>query len=131
MVKSWLHVLVLSGLVVVGIYAALVLGELLGMSSYYRYLHDDIGVPVTMLRIGVLAITVLPAAFFAGRQLVLRLPSAGRTGLVVAAVGFALIIGSLQVFVYNWNVLGASLLKVAFASAGLILVANRYRPAEH
>ena len=131
MLKSSLRVLLLSGLVVVTIYVALVLGEQLGMSSVYRYLHTEMGVPVTLLRISVLAITVLPAAFVAGRQLVLRLPDSGRTGLLVAAVGFAAIIGLLQVFVYDRSVLGASVLKVAFASAGLLLVVNRYRLAEH
>ncbi len=131
MLKSSLHVLLLSGLAVVAIYVALVVGELLGMSSSYLYLRNEMGIPVTLLRIGVLAVTVLPVAFFAGRQLVVRLPNSGRTGLLIAAVGFALIIGSLQVFVYDWSVFGASLLKVAFASAGLILVASRDRPAEH
>jgi hypothetical protein len=127
MLRSSLHVLGLSGLAVVAIYLALLLGEALSMSRSYGYLHSEIGVPVTLLRIGVLAITVLPAAFLAGRHLVLRLRKSGRTALLIAAVGFALIIGLLQVFVYEWSVLGASLLKVAFASAGLILVANRYR----
>ena len=129
MLKSLMHVLLFSGLAVVAIYAALVVGELLGMSSLYLYLHSEIGVPVTLLRIGVLAITILPVAFLAGRQIALRLPNSGRTGLVIVAATFTLIIGLLQLFVYDWSVLGASLLKVAFAAVGLVLVAYRYRPA--
>ena len=78
----------------------------------------------------VFAVTILPAAFFAGRGIVLRSPSGGRTALVIVAVAFALIIGSLQVVVYDPSVLSASLLKVAFATAGLTLVAYRYRPIE-
>jgi hypothetical protein len=49
---------------------------------------------------------------------------------VGVAVAFAVIIGLLQLFVYDWSVLGASLLKVAFAAAGLTLVAYLYRSIE-
>ncbi len=125
--KGSFHVFLLSALAVVAIYLALVVGEIFSMSSSYQYLHKESGIPVTLLRAGVFAITILPAAFFAGRGIVLRSPSGGRTTLVMAAVTFALIIGLLQVFIYDPSVLGASLLKVAFATAGFILVAYRYR----
>jgi len=128
--NSSFHVPLLSAVAVVAIYVALLAGELLSMSSSYQYFHTEIGIPVTLLRICVFAVTILPAAFFAGRGIVLRSPSGGRTALVIVAVAFALIIGSLQVVVYDPSVLSASLLKVAFATAGLTLVAYRYRPIE-
>src|SRR5262245_40454225 len=107
----------MSTLAVVGIYLALVIGDAIGATSAFRYLRDDIGVPMTLLRICVFAVTILPVAFFAGRGIVRRSPGAGRTALVGVAVAFAVIIGLLQLFVYDWSVLGASLLKVAFAAA--------------
>jgi hypothetical protein len=89
------------------------------------------GVPVTLLRMCVLAVTVFPAAFFLGRDLMLRSPSSGCTALVGVGIAFTLIIGLLQIFVYDWSILGASLLKIVFAAAGLILVAYRYHSLEH
>jgi hypothetical protein len=43
MLTSSLHVLVLSGFVVVAIYVALVVGEVLGMTSSYLSLHNELG----------------------------------------------------------------------------------------
>jgi hypothetical protein len=124
--KKSLHLFLLSGLAVIGIYVALVLGELISTTRAFLYLRNEMGVPITLLRICVLAVTVLPAAFLVGRGIVLGSPSSGRTALVGVAVAFTLIIGLFQIFVYDWNVLGASLLKIAFASGGLMLVAYRY-----
>ena len=121
-----LQLFLLSGLAVIGIYAALVFGELISTTRAYLYLRNDVSVPVTLLRICVLTITVFPMAFFAGRAVVLRSPTSGRIALAGVAVAFTLIIGSLQVFVYDPSVLGASLFKVVFAAAGLGLVAYRY-----
>lgn len=120
----------MSGFAVLGIYFALVVGEFIGMTSTFWYLRVEIGVPITLLRICVLAVTVLPVAYFAGRRIVRRSPGAGRAALVGVAVAFTLIIGLLQLFVYDWNVLGASLLKITFAAAGLMLVAYRYPSIE-
>jgi hypothetical protein len=129
--KKSLQLFLLSGLAVIGIYVAIVLGEFVGTTRPYLHLRNEMGVPVTLLRMCVLAVTVFPAAFFLGRGLMLRSPSSGRTALSGVAVAFTLILGLLQIFVYDWSVLGASLLKIAFAAAGLILVAYRYPSLEH
>jgi hypothetical protein len=121
-----LQLFLLSGLAVIGIYAALVLGEVIGTTRAYVYLRSDVSVPVTLLRMCVLAMTVLPVAFYAGRAIVRRSPVSGRTALLGVAFAFTLVIGLLQVFVYDASVLGASLLKVAFAAAGLGLAAYRH-----
>src|SRR5262245_52311393 len=118
-----LQLLLLSGLAVIGIYVALVLGEFVGTTRPYLHLRNEMGVPVMLLRMCVLAVTVFPAAVILGRGLMLRSASSGRRALVGVGIGFTLIIGALQIFVYDWSVLGASLLKIAFAAAGLILVA--------
>jgi hypothetical protein len=120
----------MSGFAVMGIYVALVFGELISTTRAYLYLRNDVAVPVTLLRMCVLGVTVLPVAFFGGRAIMRRSPIAGRTALTGVAVAFALIIGLLQVFVDDPSVLGASLLKIAFAAAGLVLAAYRYLPVK-
>ena len=129
--KKSLHMFLLSGLAVIGIYVALVFSEFVGMTKAFLYLRHEMGVPITLLRIGVLSVTVFPVAFLAGRGIMLRSRSAGRAALMGVAVTFTVIIGLLQIFVYDWSVLGASLLKVAVAATGLMLVAYRYPSHEH
>lgn len=116
--------ILIGGLAVIGIYMSLVLGEAVSTTSAYLYLRNDVRVPATLLRMGVLSLTVLLVAFLAGRILVRRSAGSGRQSLAGVAVAFALIIGLLQIFVYDWSVLGPSLLKVVFATGGLMLAAN-------
>ncbi len=118
---EWLSIAPFAVLAFVCIYVSLMIGEFVGNTSWFLHLRSDVGVPITLLRVAVLSITVLPAAYLAGSWLIRRSPIQGRKAILGAAILFASIIAVLQVVHYEWDVWSASLLKVAFAVSGLWL----------
>lgn len=94
------------------------------MTAAFQHLRHELGVPMTFLRVGVLSLTLLPVAFVAGRCILPRFSrAAGSIALLGSALAFTLIISLFQLFIYDWAVWSASLLKCAFAAAGLKLAA--------
>src|SRR5262245_9579651 len=89
--------IVWCGLAVLAIDAALVVGEMIGSTATFQRLRHDI--PITLLRIAVFSVTVLPTAFLAGRAVVRRSPASRQAALACVGVTFALVIGLFQIFV--------------------------------
>ena len=107
--------------VFVCIYVSLIIAEVVGNTSWFLYLRNDAGVPITLLRAVLLSITVLPAAYLIGSWIIRRSPRLGRKAMLGAVVAFALAIAMLQVVYYEWNVWSSSLLQVLFPVIGLWL----------
>ena len=117
-----------SFLAFAGLYVTIVMAELLGRTGAVLYLRNEVGMSVTLLRMAILSVTVLPVAYLFARLLVSWSPESGRAALLWTALAFTLAIGMLQLFVYAPSVLGASLLKVTFATVPLLAVAYRRPP---
>ena len=104
------------------IYVSLMIAEVVGTTPWFLYLRNDTSVPITLLRMVLLSLTVLPAAYLVGSWIVRRSPRLGGKAMLGAVVALALAIAVLQVVHYDWSVRSSSLLKVLFPAIGFWLV---------
>ena len=127
---SSLRIALLTVLALFVVYGSVVVGELVGASALASYLLGEVRLPATMVRIIILSVTALPAAYLTGFGLVRWAPVFGVRAVPVVLCCYILIIVVLQLSVYDANVAVASLLKVLFVALPLLLgsaVANRER----
>lgn len=117
----------LAGLIL--LYGSVVAGEAVATTRPVLYLRNDVGVPVTLLRIAILSVTTLPIACLIGHALIRWAPASSHRVMFVVALLFMLVVGWLQLYVYPPSVSGASILKVAFVVLPLGVVTHRHRPA--
>jgi hypothetical protein len=114
-----------AGLILV--YGSVVVGEVIATTTLAQFLRHDVGIPVTLFRMAILSVTTLPVAYVTASGLIRWAPVLGLRATFVVALLFTLVVGWLQVNVYQPSTLGASLLKVAFVVVPLAVVAHRHR----
>jgi hypothetical protein len=110
------------------VYGSVIAGEAVSTTGPMLFLRNDVGVPITLVRVAILSVTALPIAYLTGYGLTRWFPASSRRIILMVAVLYALVIGLLQFNVYKPSVLGASVLKVLFVVLPLALVAYRHRP---
>ena len=110
----------LSFLALTGFYVSVVIGEFVtGGFATERLRSLDLS--VTAVRLLIHSLITLPAALAIGYSLVRHAPAAGRKAVAIVAVLWTTLIVVLQLVVYEPRVAGASVLKVLFVVAPLIL----------
>ncbi|MES2627094.1 MAG: hypothetical protein V4628_17540 [Pseudomonadota bacterium] len=119
------NLLVPCSLAFMAIYAALLLGEVIGMTNTFLHLRNEIGVPIVLLRVCVFLLTIFPVAFFVARGVMRLFPMSGQRVVVNVAFVFTLFVGFLQIFVYSAETWSSSLMKILFVVAGLLLATSR------
>ena len=116
----------LSLLGLVAVYGAIIVGEAIATMGPMAAWRAS-GLPPTLLRIVILALTAAPVAYLMASGLMRRAPAIGLRVITAVALLFTAALGLLQLFVYAPSVLGATILKILFVIVPFGLVAFRYR----